>query len=127
MDSPEPVDDERRASELVAKHRDKLVALAKQTMLAQPGMRIAGVILDRALPIAQDLAASRPPTQEPATAEVVGIVPRAWALQMVEHFNAAASEWFPSDGREGDHYRLPVVLGFLDGPMSCVITWPVSP
>lgn len=95
-------DDEMRARGLVDQYRDKLVAQAKATMLARPGARITGLILDRALPESQLLLAGLPPTPQPTTAEVVGIVPRAWAVEFLARFNPAAGDWLPSDDRAGD-------------------------
>lgn len=119
MDSADHADDEMRSMELVGKYREQLIVQAKATMRVRPGERIAGLILDRSLPVAQTVLAALPATQQSTTPEVVGIVPRAWAAEFVAQFNPAAADWLPSDDRDGDQCQLPVVIALREGLQMC--------
>ena len=123
MDPTLHADDEMRAKGLVDQYRDKLVAQAKATMLARPGERICGMILDRTLPETVGVLAALPANQQPTTPEVVGVGPRAYAMHFMEQFNLAAGDWLPGDKHIGDQYQLPVIVALREGLQTFVVTF----
>jgi len=88
-------------------------------MLAHPGERITGLILNCALPESQWLLAGLTPTQQPTMPEVVGIVTRAWAVEFLARFSPAAADWLSGDDRSGDSCQPPIVVAHSER-LQCV-------